>query len=148
MIKGVWLLFLVSLTFVFPVHAETDVKHFKFGILKEMRSGEYRIDVETTRIPRKLKETGFRFGVAFDNPSGKAIEWYEVVHLPSQLREVSGNLRQVNPKAVQTDTRRLTDPHIVDHFWFDKGDPLGKHRLEVYVNGVRRFSVDFEVVEQ
>jgi hypothetical protein len=105
------------------------------------------MDVETTRIPQKLKDTGFRFGVAFDNPNRETIEWYEVIRLPSQLREVGGFLHQTNPKTLQSDIQKSDDRHFVDHFWFDKGDPLGKHHVEVYVNGIRKFSIDFEVIE-
>jgi hypothetical protein len=85
--------------------------------------------------------------VAFDNPSHGTIELYEVVRPPSQLKDASGFLRHTNSSALQSDTQKTEDPHIVDHFWFDQGDPLGKHSFEVYVNGIRKFKVDFEVVE-
>jgi len=123
------------------------VQHVKFGILRLMANGEYELDRETARIPRRYKSSGFRFGVAFDNPSGARIEWYEVVHLPAKPRQLSGDLRQVKPTVLQTDTLTGNDRRIVDNFWFDDGDPLGPHRFELYVNGVKQWETAFEVVE-
>ena len=140
------LVFLVSLA-AFPVRADVELRNFRFGILKEVSSNEYRMEKETVRIPRKYKETGFRFGLEFENPDRELIEWFEVVHLPTPLKEATGDTRKVAPRAIQTDRYTSTDLRVVDHFWFDRGDPLGKHRLNVYVNGKARFSVNFEVIE-
>jgi hypothetical protein len=129
------------------VRAEVELRNFKFGILKEVSPNEYRVDIETRRLPRKYKETGFRFGLEFDNPNREPIEWFEVVHLPAPLQDATGNTRKVAPRAIQTDRYRSSDSRVVDHLWFDMGDPLGKHRMYVYVNGKRRFAVNFEVVE-
>lgn len=124
-----------------------DVQKFKFGILKQLPDGSYEMDVETKRIPWQSKETGFRFGIAFDNPGGKYIEWYEVVHLPKALKQLSGGFQKTGKNTLKGDIQAGTDSHVVDQFWFDQGDPLGMHRLEVYVNGAKKFHVDFEVVE-
>jgi hypothetical protein len=131
-----------------PAQSDADVRNVKFGILKQVSPGEYRMDVQTTRIPRKLKETGFRFGIEFENPNREAIDWFEVVHLPAPLKEASGDTRKVAPEAIQTDLYRSSDARIVDHFWFDEGDPLGMHRLELFVKGQRIYSVSFEVVSE
>lgn len=145
-IKGVMGI-LSALVFFFSLGTVANAQEFKFGVLRLMPNGQYTMDVETTRIPRRLKETGFRFGVAIDNPRGETIEWYPVIHLPAPLKQLTGGLEKVSPTVVRGDTQRSNDKHIVDHFWFDAGDPLGPHRLEVYVYGVPRFSINFEVVE-
>src|SRR5688500_2908613 len=75
--------------------AAAQVQDVKFGILRLVSDGEYELDIETTRIPRRLKDTGFRFGVSFSNPTGKTIEWYEMVHLPAQVRQLTGGLQQL-----------------------------------------------------
>jgi hypothetical protein len=100
----------------------------------------------TTRIPRRYKDTGFRFGVGFDNPQCIPIEWYELMHLPEPLKAVSGNFQRARRKTMRTKTFRSDQPSVVDDFWFDEGDPLGKHTLELYVNSALRYRVDFEVV--
>lgn len=127
-------------------NAFADVQKFKFGILKQMPDGGYEMDVETKRIPLHLKGTGFRFGIAFDNPGGKYIEWYEVVHLPRASKELSGGFQKIAKNILKGDIQAATDSHVVDQFWFDEGDPVGSHRLELYVNGTMKFHVDFEVL--
>jgi hypothetical protein len=140
---------LLAAFLVAPVaRAELDIQDIKFGILRQVSPDEYRMDVETVRIPRKLKDTGFRFGIEFRNPRRDHIQWFEVVYLPEPLVEASGNTRKVAPQAIQTDKYSSTDELVVDHFWFDPGDPLGHHRLELYVNGKRRYNVEFEVVPE
>jgi hypothetical protein len=148
MFRRTLLLMLVLLTIALPAYAGGGTKDFRFGILREISNGKYEIDVETTRIPRKLKGTGFRFGVAFENFNRGHIEWHEVMYSPSPMKEVSGTLYRVNPSVIQTDKRSSSDAHIVDDFWFDSGDPLGVYRMEVFVNGIVKYSVDFEVVEK
>jgi len=138
---------LSAVVLLVSLNSPANAQQFKFGILRLMPDGRYTMDVETTRIPRRLKETGFRFGVAIDNPRGETIEWYPVIHLPAPLKQLSGGLEKVSPTVVRGDNQRSSDKHIVDHFWFDAGDPLGPHRLEVFVYGVPRFTINFEVVE-
>jgi len=119
----------------------------RFGIVREVSEGVFDFVSETTRVPRKYKATGFRWGIGFDNPDCKPIEWYEVVHLPSDLKEVSGNLQRTRARTMRTKTFNSSQPTIVDDFWFDEGDPLGAHKLELFVNGSLRHVVDFQVVE-
>jgi hypothetical protein len=121
--------------------------NMRFGIFREVSEGVFDFVSETRQLPRKYKSTGFRWGIGFDNPDCKPIEWYEVVHLPAELKEVSGNLQRTRTRIMRTKTLSSSQPAIVDDFWFDEGDPLGPHRLELFVNGVLRHAVDFQVVE-
>jgi hypothetical protein len=124
------------------------VGHFRFGLLRPTASGGYELARETTRVPRKLKGTGFRWGLAFDNPTKTKIVWYEVVRLPSAMSDLTGNYdRGSTLKTLRTQTQMSDQPTVVDDFWFDEGDPLGHHRLDLYVNGKLRYSVEFEVVD-
>ena len=144
--RAVWLLGV--LLFAEPAFADELVRNFRFGVLKLDDSGGHEIARETTKIPRWLKATGLRWGVAFDNPTRANIEWYEIVRLPSEMRGLSGNFdRSSTLKTLRTRTQRSNQARVVDDFWFDEGDPIGPHRLELYVNGVLRYSVEFEVVE-
>jgi hypothetical protein len=126
--------------------ASANAQDVRFGILRQLPDGAYAMDVETTRLPRHLKESGFRFGLAIDNPGGKTIEVYEVLHVPKRLRELSGSMRELSPTVIKTDPRRSAETRVFEDFWFDAGDPLGQYRLELYINGVRKFNVEFEVV--
>ena len=126
--------------------APPEIVNIRFGIVREVSEGIFEFIQETTRIPRKLKDTGFRFGIGFENPKCEPIEWYELVHLPSELKEVSGNMQRTRNKVMRTRTLESDRPTVVDDFWFDEGDPLGRHRMELYVNGVLRYSINFTVV--
>jgi hypothetical protein len=121
--------------------------NIRFGIFREVSEGIFDFVSETNQLPRRYKSTGFRWGIGFDNPDRKPIEWYEVVHLPSELKEVSGNFQRARARTMRTKTFRSSRPTIVDDFWFDEGDPLGQHKLELFVNGSLRHVVDFQVVE-
>lgn len=127
--------------------AEPYVTNFRFGIVKPISEGVFEFVAETTCIPRRLKDTGFRFGVGFDNPRGEAIEWYEIVHLPSDLQQLSGDFQRTSKNTLRTNTLRSDQVSVVDEFWFDQGDPTGTHKLEVFVNDARRYSVEFEVFD-
>src|SRR5437868_15365835 len=93
---------LVLLLLLASSSVPADVGKFKFGILRLKSNGDYVMDVETTRIPLMLKDTGFRFGISFENPAGEMIEWYEVVQLPSPLKQVGGGLVQVGRNVLQS----------------------------------------------
>jgi hypothetical protein len=121
--------------------------NFRFGILREASEGVFEFVSETTRLPRRFKSTGFRWGIGFDNPLCRAIEWHELVHLPADLKEVSGNFQRTRARTMRTRTLSSSQPTVIDDFWFDEGDPLGSHILELFVNGALRYSVDFQVVE-
>ena len=124
-----------------------DVQNVRFGILKPLPDGSYEMGLETTHIPMHYKKSGFRFGVSFDNPSADKIEWHEVVRLPKPLKTVSGAFVQSSETALTSPTQAGRDTHVVDNFWFDVGDPLGTHRFELYVNGVLKYSINFDVVK-
>jgi hypothetical protein len=121
--------------------------NFRFGVVREISEGIFEFLSETKRLPRKFKSTGFRWGIGFDNPLGRPMEWYEVVHLPAEPKDVSGNLKRLHARTLRTTTHSSSQPTVIDDFWFDEGDPLGPHRIELFVNGVLRYAVDFQVLE-
>ncbi|MCK9686557.1 hypothetical protein [Scleromatobacter humisilvae] len=119
---------------------------YRFGILAQDGDGDWRLATETTRIPRRYKASGFRFGIEFTNWDRAPLEWYEVVRLPSGTKAATGNMSLAEPRVLRTKPQSSDQARITDDFWFDEGDPLGRHRLELVVNGVQVFAVDFEVV--
>ena len=146
MIRRRSLVLAASLVAVSSARAGPAVTNIRFGILRTISDGVFDFASETDRIPKRLKATGFRFGVGFDNPSCSPIEWYEIMHLPADTMEVTGNLQRSSASTLRTKTLRSSQASVVDDFWFDAGDPLGKHTLELFVNDVLQFKVHFEVV--
>jgi hypothetical protein len=119
---------------------------YRFGILDGDDAAGYRLWAEATRVPRRYKASGFRFGVEIDNPGGATLEWYELIRFPTESRQATGNLKRDEARVLRADTQTSSDTLIVDDFWFDEGDPLGLHRLDLVVNGVPVWGVDFVVV--
>ena len=119
---------------------------YKFGILAQARDDTWHLETETTRIPRRYKDSGFRFGIEFTNWDRAPLEWYEVMRLPAETKQATGNFTRSEPRVLRTKPQSSDQERITDDFWFDEGDPLGRHRMELVVNGVQVFAVDFEVV--
>jgi hypothetical protein len=119
---------------------------YKFGILAQARDDTWHLETETTRIPRRYKDSGFRFGLEFTNWDRAPLEWYEVMRLPAETKQATGNFTRSEPRVLRTKPQSSDQERITDDFWFDEGDPLGRHRMELVVNGVQVFAVDFEVV--
>jgi len=143
------MLVLTALACLSPIAmASSRLANFRFGILRVISEDVFEIATETLRIPRRMKSTGFRFGVGFDNPMRESIEWYEVIHLPASPREASGTFQRSGANSLRSKTFKSDRASIVDEFWFDEGDPLGKHSLELFVDGVLSYSVNFEVVSE
>src|SRR2546427_2562413 len=64
-------------------NAAPELTNFRFGILRTIADGVFEFESLTRRIPLTTKNTGFRFGVGFDNPQCEPVEWYEVMYLPA-----------------------------------------------------------------
>lgn len=128
------------------MQAKASVGHFRFGILVPTAEGTYEVQSETTTIPRHLKDSGFRFGVGFENPDCASLRWYQIVYLPAEARSATGNMHRHQPRILKTELQESAQASIVDDFWFDEGDPLGPHKMVLVVNDSEVFSVDFEVV--
>jgi hypothetical protein len=132
-----------------PASAATrdpEITNVRFGVVRQVSEGIFEFVEETTLIQRRLKSTGYRFGVGFDNPKCEMIEWYEQIHLPKPLKEVTGNFQQARTSVMRSITFKSDRPTVVDEFWFDEGDPLGRHRLELSINGKLRHWFGFVVV--
>ena len=121
------------------------IQHIRFGILKVNEAGHYDVETQTTTIPKKLKDTGFRYGLVFDNPTGQDITRYVVAHLPSDPKDVTGGFRKSAPKTLVTDPQRSSSPIQCNYFWFDEGDPSGTYSIDLFVNNKKIYSVTFEV---
>lgn len=140
------LVFAVSLAALSTARAAPVVTNIRFGILRTVSDGVFDFERETTRIPRRLKDSGFRFGLGFENPDCLPIKWYEVMHLPAATKDVTGNFERSSVSVLRTKTRQSSQPSVVDDFWFDEGDPLGTHTMELHVDGALQFKVEFQVV--
>ena len=120
--------------------------HYRFGILAPASDGGFLLSQETTRIPRRYKSSGFRWGIEFTNWDRLPLEWYEQIHFPRAAAQATGNLARVQPTVLRTAKMHSDAARIVSDFWFDEGDPLGRHRFELVVDDAQVYAIDFDVV--
>ena len=118
---------------------------YGFGLLAADGDGGYRLETETARIPRKYKDSGLRFGVEFTNWDRLPLDFYWVIHFPQDVAQATGNLTRVEPRTLRTKTMQSDADRITSDFWFDPGDPVGRHRFELVVNDARVYAIDFDV---
>jgi heme/copper-type cytochrome/quinol oxidase subunit 2 len=123
------------------------IENIRFGTLKKAGGDNYEIDIETITIPKKIEGTGFRFGISFDNPTGQAISYHVVSHLPAEPSKTTGDLSESATRTYTTPTSSSRKKRVVYRFWFDEGDPLGTYSMDLYVHNQIIHSVTFEVVE-
>ena len=75
---------------------------------------------------------------------------YDILYMPRTPKMLTGYLSDNAPKAAITGAK--TRPYeakdrVKNIYWFDEGDPVGQYRIDVYVDGKKFQSFEFEVVE-
>ena len=120
----------------------------KFGQMEKGSSGYY-VANETTTIPLKLKDSGFRFGFTVKHAQNSSFDGYKIIYLPAAAKEIIGDLKRVtilNDGKIIKDSERKFNGLWSNPFWFDEGDPLGKWKIEIYLNSKLMKTIDFTVV--
>jgi hypothetical protein len=123
--------------------------HIRFGIIARDDLGNYFISKETTNIPRKFRETGFRFGYEVVPPDQNPYTCQFVVHLPSPPDAITGGIAQVNPgkpsTTITSQKKEISGRSYIALMWFDPGDPVGDYSVDVFVNGKLLKTIKFNV---
>jgi hypothetical protein len=145
-ISFITLLFVAFLcSYVFAGQNELIIK---FGYMTESSSGMY-VSNETTTIPLKLKNTGFRFGFTVKHKKNGSFEGYHIIYLPAPPKEITDVLKKAVVSAegkVIESLKERYDGFWANAFWFDEGDPVGDWKIEIYIDGKLAKSLDFTVV--
>lgn len=105
----------------------------------------------TTKVPLK-KGDAYGWQIKLQNYRGK-VKWHEVLHLPKAPEtwatqeddnfSISADGTTAITKRTQTSTNG-----VIENFWkIAPGDPLGKHKIEVYVDEQLVAAFEFETVE-
>jgi hypothetical protein len=123
--------------------------HIRFGIIQGDKVGSYSLAEETTIIPYKLGDTGFRFGYEIVPPKQNAYSCQYVVHLPTPPGKITGGLTQVNPAkpstTITSHKKEIAGGTYIDAMWLDPGDPIGNYSIDVFVNGKIQKTIKFSV---
>jgi hypothetical protein len=125
--------------------------HIRFGIIEGDKVGSYILAKETTIIPYKFRETGFRFGYEIVSPVHGSYFCQYVVHLPSSPDVITGGLAQVNAvnpsSTITSHKKEIAGGTYVDAMWFDPGDPVGDCSIDIFVNGELLKTIKFSVTK-
>ncbi|MFM2060500.1 MAG: hypothetical protein RLZZ507_170 [Cyanobacteriota bacterium] len=106
----------------------------------------------TTKVPLK-KGDAYGWRIQLQNYRGK-VKWREVLRLPktpetwaTQEKDENFSLSADGRTATTTRTQTSTNG-VIENFWqIAPGDPLGKHRIEVYIDDHLIAIFEFETVE-
>ncbi len=137
------LLLLVSSLAAGPLSHAADAQpthRLRFGIVRaDTALNKYVLAEETADLPRRFKDTGFRWG--FDITPADAAAPYVcqyVFHLPAPPDQVTGDLAEVNPQKPSTTVTsakiKVLGGVLTRALWFDPGDPVGEWTVEVFLN--------------
>ncbi len=120
----------------------------KFGQMEESSSGYY-VAKETTIIPLKLRDTGFKFGFSVQSSDNASFNGYKIIYMPAIPKTIGPGIKEKNVSyegTVIKGKEERYDGMWWEFFVFDEGDPLGKWKLEIYINGKLAKTINFKVV--
>jgi hypothetical protein len=121
----------------------------EFGVVKVDSKGKV-ILIPTNKVPLlEGKKYGWRIRLKDYNG---AVTWREVLRLPKLPQNwstVNGENFSISATGTTGETTRTeyTSNGVIENFWtITTGDPIGKHRIDVYVNNHSIAVFGFEVV--
>ena len=121
----------------------------RFGVIEQDNAGKDFLSKETMTIPRKFKETGFRFGYEILPSSQDSYTCQYIIHVPSPPGTITGGLEAVNPKKpttiITSHKKKIPGGAYVDAMWFDHGDPSGDCSIDIFVNDKLLKNIKFTV---
>ncbi len=147
-----WSGVVVLLVALFGISAYAGDFDIKFGLMKKNTAGQYYVYSETTTIPLIFKDddADFRFGYSVRYSDDQTFTTYLVLHPPATFEKYSGDLRDADRneggKAIQTPPQTARSGFAYS-FRFDRGDPPGQYKIDIWINDKLIRTIDFTVVE-
>lgn len=120
----------------------------KFGILGK-DNGSQVLKTETTAIPFITRDKGQLFGAVITPSDEASYRFHTVIFLPAAPAKLTGDLGQVAPAQAPEGIRsapQTTSGKTSVEMWFDEGDPMGRYKVELYVNDALLRTVEFDAV--
>lgn len=122
----------------------------EFGV--RIVDGEGKVNFfPTTKVPLK-KGDAYGWQIKLKNYRGK-VKWREVLRLPKApetwaTQEDDNFSISVDGTTAITKRTQISSNGVIENFWkIAPGDPLGKHKIEVYVDEHLIAAFEFETVE-
>ena len=117
------------------------------GVLSQVASRTWRVKEETTRIPKHLKEMGFKFGCLIYEKSNKTFKLQTVVRLPVPPRVVGPGFIDLDSAGGLRGAPATREGQAAVIFSFDRDDPIGLWKLEIHVDDKLLRTFEFTVYE-
>lgn len=126
--------------------------NIKFGLIKKDTAGKYYVSEETTTLPLRHKDDNpdFRFGYSVKSQAESSFTSYFVMHFPTMPQQYTGVMKDA---AKNTDTKTVQSPVKTSSgsftYWmrFDRGDPPGQYKIDIWINDKLARTIDFTVNE-
>ena len=141
---------LIAMTVLPCANAADASGQFKFGIFApEVHGQADKIANETLTLPYKFEATGFRWGIEYFPADSTEYSLRVVIYLPSPPSSISGTLEgsKDSPTIVKTRDLKQTG-RSTRTFYFEKGDPMGEWKIEVFIDGKLARTFRFQVVPE
>ncbi len=123
----------------------------KFGVMVLNEFDEYYVCRETTQVPLYPIEyhPEFRFGYTLEYVDNRIFSSSFILSLPRPPKEIQGDLwnaeKSENNKVLKS-IPMFYQGEAVKTFAFNQGDPLGRWKIDVYVNNTFIRSIRFTVL--
>lgn len=120
--------------------------HIRFGYLDLDGKNQYYVSKDTAIIPLRIKETGFRWGYTIESKV-PIFSTYNMMYADQPFEIATNYKKQVDRKVLKSKTHQVSNGLYAEEIWNDLGDPLGKQKIEIYINGKLYRIFHFEIVE-
>ncbi len=141
----------MSVAFPSTTPAENNTYVVRFGIIECDKAGNCALAKETSEIPFKLRDTGFRFGCEISPPDNEPYTCKYIIHVPAPPAVITGGLKEANGEKpsnlIKSHLKHIGGGKYTDPMWFDVGDPKGNCVIDIFVNDKLLKSIKFTVKE-
>lgn len=140
--------FFIFLFLFETVFASDDSFRVEFGILEKVEklvNKSYFVKEETSSIPYVTKKEGQQFGAVIYPSNKKSYRVKYAITLPGRPDKLnldsnsSAEGKRINSKEI-----KYKGPYAIA-MGLDKGDPVGRYKLEIFVNGEQIFNENFYI---
>ena len=133
-----------------PCRSDPEDYRVIFGHVEKQANGAITITAGN-RIPLRLKETGYEFGVLIESlgTNDAGLSGYVEYLLPAPAGGTSGSVRAID-KDKRIIRQQFSTPGDtwLGNVFFHKHDPLGEWRVSVVVSDEEIFAMKFQVYEE
>lgn len=120
----------------------------RFGILST-EDGVRALKSETTSIPFITRDKGQLFGAVISPSDEASYRFHTVIFLPATPAKLTGQIGRVAPmqatEGIRSAPQKTSGKTFVE-MWFDEGDPMGRYKVELYVNDGLLRVIEFDAV--